>query len=264
MAFAEIGDVRLYYTDDGSGESTLLLVHGWGADSHEWIHHIPALARDHRVIAVDLRGHGYSTAGSRNTPVEMTDDLVRLCALLEISGCVVVGHSMGAVVGSRLAVEHPSLVQALVVIDPGYGFPASIASLSLSMLPGLQGPDAPAAAVQIDEWCYTPASPGWLREWHRRRLLATPPHVLAEAFEALWAGPDALGTRPGCDAYLARRECPVLTFHTDPRRTAWESGLFKHPSSQAVTWPGSGHRLHEERPAEFLLVLNHWLKEVSW
>ncbi|MFI6326101.1 alpha/beta fold hydrolase [Nonomuraea sp. NPDC050556] len=261
MAFAEIGDVRLYYTDDGSGESTLLLVHGWGADSHEWIHHIPALARDHRVIAVDLRGHGYSTAGPGNTPVEMTDDLVRLCASLDISGCVVVGHSMGAVIGSRLAVEHPSLVQALVVIDPGYGFPASIASMSLRMF--REAGDPHAAAVQLDQWCYTAASPAWLREWHRRRLLATPPHVLAEAFEALWAGPDALGTRPDCDDYLARRECPVLTFHTDPRRTAWESGLFKHPSSQAVTWPGSGHRLHEERPAEFVLVLNHWLKEVS-
>jgi pimeloyl-ACP methyl ester carboxylesterase len=40
---------------------------------------------------------------------------------------------------------------------------------------------------------------------------------------------------------------------------AWERGLFKHPASQALVWPGGGHRLHAERPAEFLLVATGWL-----
>ena len=44
MAFTDLGDVRLFHTDDGSGDTTLLLVHGLGSDSHEWVHHIPSLA----------------------------------------------------------------------------------------------------------------------------------------------------------------------------------------------------------------------------
>ena len=63
--------------------------------------------------------------------------------------------------------------------------------------------------------------------------------------------------------YLSRRACPVLTFGPDPRRTGWESALFKDPRSAAVTWPGSGHRLHEERPAEFLLVVHDWLRSLT-
>ncbi|MFD0851441.1 alpha/beta fold hydrolase, partial [Actinomadura adrarensis] len=70
MPFAELGDVRLFYSDDapgkddGDGEASvpLLLVHGYGADSHDWDFHIPDLASRHRVIAPDLRGHGYSSA----------------------------------------------------------------------------------------------------------------------------------------------------------------------------------------------------------
>ncbi|WP_084959044.1 alpha/beta fold hydrolase [Thermoactinospora rubra] len=255
--------VRLFYTDDGSGDTTLLLVHGWGADSHQWVHHLPALAREHRVIAVDLRGHGYSTClATGNTVGRMTLDLVELLQHLGVARCVPVGHSMGAVIVSRLAVEHPSLVAALVAVDPGYGFPERVGALSLRLLDGLRGPDPRAAAVGIDQWCYTPASPAWLREWHRRRLLATPPHVLAEAFESLWAGPEAIGTRPAAEPYLSRRECPVLSFWSDPAQATWESGLFKHPASRTVCWPGSGHRLHEERPAEFTLVVSQWLASI--
>ncbi|MEU4547042.1 alpha/beta fold hydrolase [Nonomuraea dietziae] len=256
MGFAAAGDVRLFYTDDGSGDTTLLLVHGWGADSHQWVHHIPSFAARFRVIAVDLRGHGYSSAPpSGNNPPTMAEDLLVLLDQLGVERCVAIGHSMGGVIASRLAVEHPSRIEAVVGVDPGYGRPDEVVAVALAM--------RETPAVRIDEWCYTPASPAWLREWHRRRLLATPPHVLTEAYDALWSGPEALGSRGAAEPYLSRRECPVLTFWTDPAQAAWESDLFKHPASRTVCWQGSGHRLHEERPAEFTLVVNQWLKEIS-
>ncbi|MFI6811997.1 alpha/beta fold hydrolase [Nonomuraea sp. NPDC050328] len=263
--FLEVsGGAKLFYTDDGSGDPPLLLVHGWGADSHQWAPHLPALTERHRVLAPDLRGHGYSSAPpDGNTPAAMAEDLAALLTRLGVDGCVAVGHSMGAVIVSRLAVEHPHLIRALVTIDPGYGYPDEVARLSLGLLPGLRGDDPGSAAARIDRWCYTPASPAWLREWHRRRLLATPPNVLAEAFEALWSGPEALGARPAADAYLSRRECPVLSFWASPAQAAWEEPLLKHPASRVVCWPGSGHRLHEERPAEFVVVLTDWLRSLQ-
>src|SRR5262252_10142994 len=51
--------VRLHYQDEGEG-SPLLLIHGFGASSYTWRHIAPSLARDHRVIAVDLKGFGQS------------------------------------------------------------------------------------------------------------------------------------------------------------------------------------------------------------
>ncbi|WP_030904372.1 alpha/beta fold hydrolase [Streptosporangium amethystogenes] len=262
MAFTDLGDVRLFHTDDGSGDTTLLLVHGLGADSHEWVHHIPTLARDHRVIAVDVRGHGYSSAPETgNTPRRMADDLARLCTTLGVESCVAVGHSMGGQIVSHLAVEYPSLVRALVTVDPGYGFTGALSEYLPTLIERMRE-DVVGVSLRNDEWTHTAATPEWLREWHRRRILATPPHVLLQAFEAMFGGPDALGLRPNSDDYLARRACPVLTFWFDPAQAAWEAGLFKDPHSKAVVWEGSGHRLHEERPGEFLIVVTNWLRSL--
>jgi pimeloyl-ACP methyl ester carboxylesterase len=264
MAFAELGDVRLFYTDDGPDSLPLLLVHGWGSDSHEWSWHLPQLSATRRVIAPDLRGHGYSSAPAAGfRPRDMAGDLVRLLDHLGIEQVIPIGHSMGAQVVSVLAVEHPSRVPALVCVEPGYGFDDSIAAAFPQMVDAMRGEHAGATAVRMDEWSYTPASPPALKQWHTRRLLAMPPRVLAGAFAGMFTDPDQIGVRPAADDYLSRRDCPVLSFWADPAQAAWEQGLFKHPASTAVSWPGSGHRLHEERPAEFLLVVTNWLAKLD-
>jgi pimeloyl-ACP methyl ester carboxylesterase len=265
VAFADLGDVRLFYTDDGSREGVpLLLVHGWGADSHEWSWHLPQLSAGHRVIAPDLRGHGYSTVpGSGYQPRDLAGDLVRLLDHLGIDTVIPIGHSMGGQLVSILAVEHAARVPALVCVEPGYGIDSSIAAIFPQLLAGLRGEQANVTAVQMDEWSYTPASPPALKQWHTRRLLGMRPHVLADAFAGMFTDPDQIGVRPASEEYLSRRACPVLSFWSDPAQAAWEQGLFKHPASTAVSWPGSGHRLHEERPAEFLLVVTNWLAKLD-
>ncbi|GAA0363886.1 alpha/beta hydrolase [Actinoallomurus spadix] len=269
MPFADLADpgrpgggVRLFHTDDGAGDPPLLLVHGWGSDSQEWAWHLPDLVTRRRVIAVDLRGHGASsTPPSGFRPRDMATDLLRLLDHLDVPQVIGVGHSMGGQIVSILAVEHPDRVKALVCVDPGYGHPPEISAGAPAQVRALRA-DA-GAALEIDAWCYTPVTPPMIQVWHARRLLAMPPYVLAEAFAGLFTGEDQIGTRPASDAYLKRRECPVLTFRFDPAQAAWEESLFTHPASATVTWPGSGHRLHEERPREFLLVMNRWIKGVT-
>ncbi|MGK5552155.1 alpha/beta fold hydrolase [Actinomadura kijaniata] len=271
MAFADLGEVRLFHTDDapreGATRTPLLLVHGFGADSHDWAFHIPDLvARGHRVIAPDLRGHGHSSAPENGyRPRDLAGDLAALLDHLGVERVVAFGHSMGALVVSALAVEHPGRVTALVCVDPGYGQPPEVAALFPRMIEGLRSGDPYPVALANDRWCYTPASPGWLREWHRRKILATSPRALAQAFAGMYEGDDQFGARPASDAYLARRDCPVLSCWSavQAASAAWENGLFKHPASRAEAWPGGGHRLHAERPAEFLLVVTQWLDEVD-
>ncbi|GAA5054644.1 pimeloyl-ACP methyl ester carboxylesterase [Thermocatellispora tengchongensis] len=263
MPYADLGEARLFYTDDGTGETTLLLVHGLGADSHEWVHHIPALRERHRVIAVDLRGHGYSSAPpSGNEPRAMAADLLKLCDALGVARCVPVGHSMGGHVVVHLAAERPELVPALVAVDAGYGFAGAVAAAFPGMIAAMRA-DVHEASLRNDEWTATPATPAWIREWHRRRILATPPHVLLQAFEGMFGGEDALGLRHNAGPHLARLACPVLSFRFDREHAAWEAGVFKDPRSRVVLWEGSGHRLHEERPAEFVLVLTEWLRSLQ-
>lgn len=263
MPYASVGgDVRLFYTDDGAGEGPpLLLVHGWGADSHQWSWHLDALAAGHRVVTVDLRGHGYSSVPEAdNTPRRMAEDLRELLDHLRIPAVVAVGHSMGAQVVSILAVEHPDRVARLVAVDPGYGVSAQVARGFPRMVAGLRGEHPHAVAVQIDQWCTNAATPAVIRRWHQRRLYGMAPHVLAQAFEGMFTLPGSIGARPASEEYLARRRCPVLSIWFDPAQAAWEADLLKDPGSKVVCWEGSSHRLHEERPAEFVNVLEAWLR----
>ncbi|MFG1680182.1 alpha/beta fold hydrolase [Nonomuraea sp. NPDC049269] len=263
MPYADIGqNIRLFYTDDGTGDGPpLLLVHGWGADSHQWSWHIDGLAAKHRVIAVDLRGHGYSSVPDEgNTPRQMADDLAALMDVLAIPEVIAIGHSMGGQVVSILAVEHPDKVRKLVAVDPGYGMSADIARDFPETIAALRGPHPHAAAVQLDRWCTNTATPAVIRRWHQRRLHGMAPHVLLQAFEAMFTLPGAIGVRPASDDYIVRRQCPVLSIWSDAERAAWEAGLCKHPASKVVCWEGSSHRLHEERPGEFVVVLRRWLR----
>ncbi|ASU82970.1 alpha/beta hydrolase [Nocardiopsis gilva YIM 90087] len=271
MPFADLPDVRLFYTVDGPRETpgdaardtanTLLLVHGWGSDSHEWVQHIPQLAATYRVIAPDLRGHGYSgTARTGTTPRTMADDLRILLERLRADRVVAIGHSMGGQIVGHLA-DTPDLVTALVTVDPAYGFGPQLADSFPRIARELAGPRGTEAAIALDAWTSTPATPRWIRAWHARRLLAAPQQVLAEAFAAMFTAPDAIGPRPAAEDHLRHRSQPTLCFRFDRDLAAWERPLLSHPGSRVVCWPDSGHRLHEEHPEEFLLVLTRWLDE---
>ncbi|MEX5713167.1 alpha/beta hydrolase [Parafrankia sp. FMc6] len=150
MPFVELGDVRLFYTDEGSGDRPLLLVHGYTADSHGWSWQLPHLVADHRVIAVDLRGHGWSSAPAGGyTTAQFAADLAGLLDHLEIERVVGVGHSMGGSVVSALAVEYPDRVAAVVAVDPAYLLPDETAGAIGPMLdllvdrPGAVRPSEP-------------------------------------------------------------------------------------------------------------------------
>ncbi len=259
MPFADLGDVRLFYTDDGPRDAeTLLLVHGMGADSHDWVWHIPHLSERYRVIAPDLRGHGYSDVASAHTPRLMAGDLVALLDLLEVERVVAIGHSLGGQVVSVMAVEHPGLVRAVVTVDPGYGLRADMAAFMPGYAEALRA-DPHATALAMDGTLYTPATPPAVRHWHARKLLGTDPRVLVESFTALFVDEGQFGVRSQSEEYLARRTQPVLALWADAERAAWEAEALK---AETRFFPGNGHRLHEERPAEFLHVVETWLRTI--
>ena len=122
--FLRAGDSCVFFTDDGSGK-TLLLIHGWACDSNDWIEQIPILSPHHRVIAPDLVGHGRSSVRDCGYgPSEFADDLAILIERLDCAPPVVaIGHSLGGVVASVLAVKRPDLVRAVVEIDPALELP---------------------------------------------------------------------------------------------------------------------------------------------
>ena len=112
----DIDGYRLHYVDAGAGPA-ILLVHGFGGNTYQFRHQIPPLSAAHRVVAVDLKGFGYSER-SVATGLSMTDQAAMLAALLDrlgIDHATVVGHSMGGGVVQRFACAYPQRVDALVL-----------------------------------------------------------------------------------------------------------------------------------------------------
>jgi len=109
--------VRLRWFVGGEGPS-LLLLHGLGGAASNWIELAPELARENRVIAVDLPGHGGSSPLPALPNLEPFADRVGLVLRREAADpAVVVGHSLGCVVALRLAMRSPELVRGLVLVS---------------------------------------------------------------------------------------------------------------------------------------------------
>lgn len=119
--------VEFAYIEQGSGDARLLFVHGWQADHTVWNDVIAELGSGARSVTVDLRGSGASSgAGGPHNLERYAADLRELIEALGIGPVVVVGHSMGATVALRLAVDAPELVRGLILVAPipagGAGF----------------------------------------------------------------------------------------------------------------------------------------------
>ncbi|MEJ2090807.1 MAG: alpha/beta fold hydrolase [Syntrophobacterales bacterium] len=116
--------IEMSYIDGGAGE-TLVLIHGLGADATGWGEQLEELSSSHRVIAMDLRGHGDS--GYRpEEPVTirtLVDDLVALLRGLGVEQAHVCGNSMGGMLALELWVRWPALLKSLILVDTTAFFP---------------------------------------------------------------------------------------------------------------------------------------------
>lgn len=110
---APVNGISIWYATFGSGPPVILL-HGGLANSNYWGHQVPMLARSHRVIVMDSRGHGRSTRDGRPYGYSlMASDVIGLMDFLGIPQAAVVGWSDGAIIGLSLAMSHPARISRL-------------------------------------------------------------------------------------------------------------------------------------------------------
>jgi pimeloyl-ACP methyl ester carboxylesterase len=120
------GGIHMHYRDEGAhpGDATLLLVHGYAASLQTWEPWVQRLGEDHRVISIDLPGHGLTRApaGYQPTISNYVNAINAFAASQHLDHFVLAGNSMGGDIAWHYALAHPDQLNALVLVDAG-GWP---------------------------------------------------------------------------------------------------------------------------------------------
>ena len=124
MPKIQVNGIELDYEDYGKGK-VLLLLHGLGSTKKDWDSQVPFFSKTHRVVTLDLRGHGNSSKPEDAYGIQlMTEDVKEFLDQLKIKKAVFVGFSMGGAVAFQMASSYPEYVNMLVIVNSGPDFNA--------------------------------------------------------------------------------------------------------------------------------------------
>ncbi|MCW2520526.1 MAG: Alpha/beta hydrolase, partial [Mycobacterium sp.] len=119
VKFLDLHGDRVAYRDEGSGE-VLLLIHGMAGSSDAWRELIPRLAKNYRVVAPDLLGHGQSTKPRGDYSLGAFAVWLRdILDELGIARATIVGHSLGGGVAMQFIYQHPDYCDRVILISSG-------------------------------------------------------------------------------------------------------------------------------------------------
>ncbi|MFI1992060.1 alpha/beta fold hydrolase [Actinoplanes sp. NPDC020271] len=165
-----------YFTAGDPGNPPLVLLHGLGDSSADWVTVLPDLSATHHVHALDLRGHGGSSHPGKYSFELMRDDVLAYLDTAGVGAAVLVGHSMGAVVATLLALAAPHRVTHLILEDAVPPRPGALTR------PPLEAPTEPTgfdfAAVNAIRAQLNDPDPAW---WQALAELTVPTLVISGA-----------------------------------------------------------------------------------
>jgi len=118
MKKIKAGDIRLQTAEWAGKGGPVFCIHGLTSNSRTWDSIAAALSGKYRIIAMDLRGRGMSDKPGAGYSVDIhARDLDALLDVMKIKKTVIMGHSLGAVIGLYYAAKHPERVKKLILID---------------------------------------------------------------------------------------------------------------------------------------------------
>jgi pimeloyl-ACP methyl ester carboxylesterase len=204
MQLIEKDGVTLAYKDINPGLAPMLLVHGWGCDHTSLDAQAEFFTKSHRVVSVDLRGHGKSDAPDQDyTMPAFADDLAWLCEKLGLIKPIVIGHSMGGSIVLELAARYPDVPASIVLLNSFVFVPQPILDLQKMVLDGIKGSDYVAAYRKSLSRLFIPTDDGPKKEHFLDSHPRAPQHVLTSAFVNHITEYDGTSAAMGCRVPVA-------------------------------------------------------------
>ncbi len=274
--FIELNGINVHYKTWGQGESTFILLHGFGASLFSWREVTEPLSTFGTVIAYDRPAFGLTErplewAGeSPYSPQAQTNLVIALMDELDIEKAILVGNSAGGTVAMQVALLHPERVQAIILVDAavfaGGGAPAwSTPILKTPQMDHLGPLIARQLQAQGTEFLKT--------------AFHDPSKITPDIFEgyqkplqaknwdkALWQLTVA-SQESGLVERLSEFAMPILVITGDDDRIVpTEQSLRladELPNAMLSVIPQSGHLPHEESPIEFMQAVTKFLSTLK-
>ena len=182
-----VGGAELYYEIHGDGPP-LVLLHGGVTPSETFGAPLAAMAKTHKVIAIHLRGHGFSTDSDAPWSTEaMADDVAAVLQQLGIGKARFMGYSLGAGVSLQVAIRHPELVEKLVAVSIAFRADGNYPEVrqAFAQMPGM----AAAIGQQLSASPLAELYPGvnWETMFRKTGEMNQPEHDWTEGIKAIKA-----------------------------------------------------------------------------
>jgi len=251
-----INGLDLHVVDEGHGRPPLLLVHGFTGSDLDWVDVQPALAEQRRVVSYTHRGHAGSAQAAPYTLDALVGDLGAAIDHLDLPPLHLLGHSMGGIIAMRYALANPDRLVSLVLMDTFAASPADspIAGM-IDAIADTARRDGMGAVVNVMR-PFLAGMPPKIAERVEYKMSHMDPNAFVSLGRELTTLPSVVG-RLG---ELARMPVTVLVGADDAALV--EPAHVMHdaiPGSDLEVIAGAGHSPQEDRPDEWLRVIEKHL-----
>jgi pimeloyl-ACP methyl ester carboxylesterase len=241
--------VDMKYHDVGPKEGKpIIFIHGPGSSSRDWYSVGPELLDSYRVIAMDLRGHGQSSAPECCYSLDdYEQDVIALMDSLKINSAIIVGHSMGGFVAQNIAIDYPERVEKLILVS------SSDKGTDNDKYDRLYG------AAQTQRGI---ADPEVLKKWNDTTTILPIPEVMRTKSDNERAATPPNVWKGDLKSILAEDNSSKLSGIKAPTLILWgeQDQVFvkeeqdrlvaEIPGARIKTYPTAGHTVQWELPAE--------------
>lgn len=248
------------YEVSGTGDPTLVFVHGWSCDARYWRAQVPYFSKNHRVVVLDLAGHGHSGMSRTRYTMRAFGEDVR--AVAEETGSrrvILVGHSMGGSVIAEAARLMPDRVIGLIGVDTleNIEYPLTPPELEEMLAPFRK--DFQAGSRQFVGQMILPDSDPQIRDWILADMSSAPPAVALSAMKEMMS---QYITGEASKIFEEIR-IPVVTVNGDLWPIDYEANRRHMFSFDAIVLKNADHFLMMDKPEEFNAALEKAIRMLS-
>ena len=246
--------VPIHYSVQGTGEPALVFVHCWSCDRNLWENQVAEFSKKHRVVTIDLPGHGKSGQDRKNWSIESYgEDVKTVVTKLDLKRVVLIGSSMGGPVSLEAARRMPDRVVGLVPVDTLQNVESKVPPEQLeAVFKQLQADYKTAVTGFLNQFFFGPKTPAAVKARVIAETTARPPELALTILKAIFS----------YDSAPALREVkvPIRAINADRVPTDLQVNRKYAPQFNAVVIEGSGHYPMLEDPATFNRHLAEFLQ----